>query len=201
MNDFLFRFKRTFWQDGRKATVSMIIGFIIFFLIQLVTRDYITVQVLFFPALAIDNFQIYRFITYAFAHDTTSPLHIVFNMYSLYILGSIIEKFFGTVRFLIIFWGSVLGGSIFSVVINSITGNYLWTMIGASGGIFGLMTSLLVLFNKLGLRSNQIMFVIMINLMLTFIVPSIAWQAHIGGGLTGLGISYLFLKKHGFRSF
>ena len=78
--------------------------------------------------------QYYRIITGAFLHG--GILHLAFNCYALYVIGSQLESYLGKVRYLIIYLFSAVTASLFSMIFNSNPS------IGASGAIFGLMGAL-----------------------------------------------------------
>lgn len=127
--------------------------------------------------------EIYRLLTSAFTH--MDIFHISMNMYALYIIGSQIETFIGKWKYLTIYLISGITGSLLSCVVN--TG---WSL-GASGAIFGLMGALLYFGYHYRLYldnilKTQIIPLIMINLAIGFIVPSIDNAAHIGGLVGGL---------------
>ena len=78
--------------------------------------------------------QYYRIITGVFLHG--GILHLAFNCYALYVIGSQLETYLGKVRYLIIYLFSAVTASLFSMIFNSNPS------IGASGAIFGLMGAL-----------------------------------------------------------
>lgn len=139
--------------------------------------------------LNVKNGEVYRLITAAFVH--ANVLHIFFNMYALYALGPQIEKFYGRKRYLLIYLGSALLGSLLSVVLtNNVS-------VGASGAIFGLFGAMLYFGYKYratldGFLKSGIIPVIVINLLLGFMIPGIDVYGHIGGLLGGLVLSYAF---------
>lgn len=139
--------------------------------------------------LNVKNGEVYRLITAAFVH--ANILHIFFNMYALYALGPQIEKFYGRNRYLLIYLGSALLGSLLSVVLtNNVS-------VGASGAIFGLFGAMLYFGYKYratldGFLRSGIIPVIVINLLLGFMIPGIDVYGHIGGLLGGLVLSYAF---------
>ena len=143
--------------------------------------------------------EVWRLIASAFLHG--SFIHLLINMYSLYIIGSQVETYLGKWRYIVIYLLSALMGNILSIVIS---GNTI--SIGASGAIFGLMGSLLYfgyhyrlyLSNTL---TSQIIPVILVNLFLGFSMPGIDNAAHIGGLIGGylatmiVGIKYKSTKR------
>src|SRR5665647_40159 len=138
----------------------------------------------------------WRFLTAAFAHSPGSMLHIMFNMYALWILGQYLEPMLGRVRFAILYLVSAFGGSVgFLLMASPLTGaglpsdSWVTPMVGASGAVFGLFGALIVLNHHLGRSSSSMFWVLGINAVLGFVVPGIAWQAHLGGFLTGAALA------------
>jgi rhomboid protease GluP len=136
----------------------------------------------------------WRFITPIFLH--IGLLHLLMNSFALYYLGPMVEKMYGSIRFLFIYLFSgftgVLGSFLFSPTVSA----------GASGAIFGCFGALLYLGNihrQLFLRTMgyNIIAVIMVNLIFGFVVPGIDNAGHIGGLVGGyLAASIVSLPKH-----
>jgi len=132
--------------------------------------------------------ELYRLITSAFMH--ASIIHLLCNMYSLYILGPQLESFFGKTKFLIIYLFSAISGGLMSMLFlqdNVVT-------VGASGAIFGLFGCLLYFGYHyriyLGtVMKSQIIPLIILNLIISFSLPMIDAASHIGGLIGGLLIS------------
>ncbi len=129
--------------------------------------------------------EVWRLLTHAFLHG--SLIHLLVNMYSLYILGRQIETFMGKWKFLFIYLVSAITGGLLSAVLGS--PNIL--SVGASGAIFGLAGALLYFGyhfrNYLGTAlKNQILPVIIVNLAIGFLSTGIDNYAHIGGLLGGI---------------
>ncbi len=128
--------------------------------------------------------QIFRLLTYIFLH--ASLLHLAVNMYSLLILGTQIETYFGKVKYTIIFIISGICGGLLSAMVSP---NVI--SVGASGAIFGLLGALayfgyhyrIYLGNVL---TSQIIPILVVNLIIGFTVPGIDNFCHIGGLLGGL---------------
>lgn len=126
--------------------------------------------------------EIFRLITSTFLH--ASLLHLLFNMYALYIIGNQLESYIGKIKFLIVYLVSAISGSLMSCVFT--TG----ISVGASGAIFGLLGSLLYFgyHYRLYLGSvlkSQIIPLILINLIFGFMDPRIDNASHIGGLIGG----------------
>ncbi len=131
------------------------------------------------------NGQPYRLISAAFLHQPGlsgfGPAHIIFNMWALYLVGPALEQLLGHVRFLAVYLLSALGGSVLFYLLQSPDAASL----GASGAIFGLFGAYFVVARRLRLDVRGVVFLIVINLAITFAIPLIAWQAHVGGLITG----------------
>lgn len=136
----------------------------------------------------ITEFEPWRMITSAFMHSTGFLLHIVFNMYALWILGRSLEPILGRARYLALYLLSAVGGSVGLLLIAPID----TAVVGASGAIFGLFGALFVIQRQRGGSVRQIIVLIIINGALGFIVPGIAWQAHLGGLVTGALVAAVF---------
>ncbi len=126
--------------------------------------------------------QIYRLLTGTFLH--AGFMHILCNMYALYIIGSQIETFIGKWKYLTVYLISAISGSLMSVIFTDAQS------VGASGAIFGLLGCLLYFgyHHRLYLGNvlkSQIIPVIILNLALGFLIPDIDNAAHIGGLVGG----------------
>lgn len=126
----------------------------------------------------------YRLLSSIFIH--IGFIHLLFNVYALYIIGPQVEDFYGKFKYFIIFIISGLSGSILSVAFNPNT-----VAAGASGAIFGLMGALLYFGyyyrSYLGnVVKGQILPLIAINLIIGFSVSGIDNAAHIGGLIGGI---------------
>ena len=140
----------------------------------------------------------YRLITYAFLH--IGIFHLLCNMYSLYIIGSQIENFYGKVKFIIIYLVSAACGGLLSISTNSTLSA------GASGAIFGLFGSLLYFGYHyrvyLGsVMKSQVIPLIIFNLLLGFMLPNIDNACHIGGLIGGVLISSALGLKYKTNNF
>jgi membrane associated rhomboid family serine protease len=131
----------------------------------------------------------YRLLTSMFLHEPPSYggaffLHILFNMWALFVVGPPLEALLGRVRFVAIYLLTGLAGSVLAYVLTAPNIPEL----GASGAIFGLFGALLVVGRKLRLNIQPIALTIGLNLVLSFSLPNISWQAHIGGLIAGAGL-------------
>lgn len=135
----------------------------------------------------------YRIITSAFLH--ASMLHLLCNMYCLYVIGSQLESFFGKMKFFVIYMVSAIAGNLMSMIFTS------GASVGASGAIFGLFGAMLYFGYHyrvyLGnVMKSQLIPLIIMNLLLGFFISGIDNAAHIGGLIGGtlatiaLGVRY-----------
>ncbi len=135
------------------------------------------------PLQGVAQGQWYRLITSAFLPPPgggLGPLDIIFNMWALILVGPALERLLGHVRYLTVYLVSALGGS---VVLYLLVPYEL--ALGATGAIFGLFGAWFVVARRLRLDSRWIVTVVVLNLVIGFVVPNIAWQAHLGGLLAG----------------
>jgi membrane associated rhomboid family serine protease len=128
-------------------------------------------------------FEPWRMLTSAFVHSQGFVLHIVLNMYMLWIFGQALEPFLGRIRFLALYLLSAVGGSVGYLLLTPVLPPI--GVEGASGAIFGLFGALLVVQSHRGGDTRQLWVLIAINGVIGFMVPGIAWQAHLGGLVTG----------------
>ena len=133
--------------------------------------------------------EIYRLVTSMFLHG--GMVHIVCNMYSLYVIGPKAEDFYGKWKFLVIYILSGISGGLLSVAMNDNV-----VSIGASGAIFGLFGALIYMGynhrNYLGsMVRSQIIPIVIYNLLIGFFISGIDMWGHIGGLIGGLVISYI----------
>ncbi len=138
--------------------------------------------------------EMYRLVTSIFLH--AGLIHLLCNMYSLYVLGPQVENFFGKKKFLLIYLGSGIIGNLFSMLYQA--DNII--SVGASGAIFGLLGAL-VYFGYhyrvyLGqVLKAQIIPLIILNLFIGFAVSGINNIAHVGGLIGG----YMVTKAVGIK--
>lgn len=129
----------------------------------------------------------YRFLTSMFLH--AGIIHLALNMWALWVVGRVIEQALGPGRFLGLYLVSGLGGSL---AVYLFTGPYL--TVGASGAIFGLFGALFILLRRVGRDASSMLSLIVINVVVTFLVPGISIAGHLGGLATGtiaaLGLAY-----------
>ena len=132
----------------------------------------------------VKNGEYYRLFTCIFLH--IGIMHLLCNMYSLYIIGREVENLFGKIKYIIIFILSGIFGSIMSLAFTHNT-----ISAGASGAIFGLLGALL--YFGMHYRTylgeaikRSIIPIIVVNLIIGFFAEGIDLAAHIGGLVGGI---------------
>ncbi len=131
--------------------------------------------------------QYYRLVTCMFLH--AGFMHIILNMYSLFIVGPRVEDFFGKGKFLFIYFLSGISASLLSVGLN---GNVI--SVGASGAIFGLFGALVYFgYTYRGyigaMVKSQIVPIVLYNLFMGLLIPGIDMWGHLGGLIGGLMVA------------
>ena len=131
----------------------------------------------------------WRIVSAGFLH--AGIIHIAFNMYFLYFLGTIIEPMIGRLRFGLIYAVSLLGGSFGALVLtpNSPT-------VGASGAVFGLMGAAILAMRARGIDPMQsgLGVTLLLNLGISFLIPNISIGGHIGGLVAGGLAAYVMFE-------
>jgi membrane associated rhomboid family serine protease len=131
----------------------------------------------------------YRLFTVALTH--AGLLHLGFNMYSLMVLGNPLEAAFGKQKLLVVFFVSLLTGSLASSYFASI---YSYS-VGASGAIFGLFGALAIVGKKIGADIRSILVIIGINFFIGFAMGGVDWRAHLGGLIGGVVAAQLVMQR------
>jgi membrane associated rhomboid family serine protease len=130
--------------------------------------------------------QPWRMLTSAFMH--ASVLHLLFNMFSLFVFGPVIEHAVGRVRFAALYLLAAFGGSLAVLLLAP-----MQAVVGASGAIFGLLGAFFIIQRRLGGNNTQLLVLIGLNVAFGFIVPNVAWQAHLGGLVVGAAVAAVYM--------
>ena len=132
----------------------------------------------------------WRLITSAFLHQ--GFLHILFNMYALYIFGPMLEQALGLRRYLAMYVTTAVAASVFVYFLapaNALT-------IGASGAVFGLFAVALVMLIKARKDVRFLLLLLVLNGLLST-QGNISWQGHLGGFVSGaiLGAAFAYAPR------
>ena len=177
---------------GRPIATFLIIGLcaLVYVLQWVVPDDGIYQNLAFATVYASPDFGVFepwRMLTSAFLHSQGFILHILLNMYMLWMFGQALEPLLGRIRFLAVYLHSAFGGSVGYLLLTPgyVAGQQVTGVVGASGAIFGLFGAMLVVQRHRGGDTKQLWVLIAVNGVIGFLVPQIAWQAHLGGLVTG----------------
>jgi membrane associated rhomboid family serine protease len=170
------------------VTYSIIALCILIYVLQLLPGSSVTQALIYYPPLT--YLEPWRMITALFVHSPSSILHVLFNMYTLFVFGPILERLLGRGRFLALYLISGFGGSVAVLWLSPST-----PVLGASGAIFGLLAAFFVIQRKFGGNNIQLLILIGINLVIGFLPGfNISWQAHLGGLITGAAVAFVYMR-------
>lgn len=124
--------------------------------------------------------EVYRLLTSAFLHGNV--MHLLLNMYALFLFGPQLEAALGRGRFTALYVISALGGSTASYALSAPN----QASLGASGAVFGLLGAYLVVSRRLNRSIAPVLVLLGINLVIGFLLPRIDWKAHLGGLVVGV---------------
>jgi membrane associated rhomboid family serine protease len=172
------------------VTIGIVLICAVVYLFELVPGTNMILRFGFSPTVA--DTEPYRFLTSAFLHST-SPAHILFNMIVLWQIGPYLEAQFGRIRYAALYLVCAIGGSVGYLALADPTDPRSWSSlaVGASGAVFGLIGALLVVQRRLGQSTQGLLIFIGINAVLGFTLANVAWQAHLGGLITGAAMGFV----------
>ncbi len=146
------------------------------------------------PILVTEEGEYYRIITAMFLHG--GFLHLFSNSFVLYYIGAYMERLVGPKKYILVYMISGITASLFVLFLSSDVS----VTIGASGAIFGVIGGLLMLtflrkdwFTDHAIRNIRQL--IIINVVITFLVPNISIPGHMGGLIAGILLFYLMAPK------
>ncbi|MFK7859631.1 MAG: rhomboid family intramembrane serine protease [Granulosicoccus sp.] len=183
---------------GCPVTLTLIAINVVMFIGQFTTQDMLTnLGLLYGPS--VEAGQYWRIITSGFLHG--SILHIGFNMYLLYMLGPQLEQAFGSLRFILMYFGSMFGG-----VLAVLMFGFTQPTLGASGAVLGLAGGMFIALWGRGVSPKQspVFGMVVLNLALPLLVPGISFWGHFGGVVAGAAMAFVLVwlpdKNHTPRS-
>ncbi|GEA87278.1 rhomboid family intramembrane serine protease [Cellulomonas cellasea] len=172
------------------VTIGIIAACVVSFLLQQVDPTW-TLRWGFWPAGG--ELEPWRFLTVAFLHSPTGVIHIVFNMLALWMVGPFLEQALGRARFAALYGLSAVAGSVGVLLLASpLEDSWVTLTVGASGAVFGLFGAVFVVMRRMRRDVRSIAVVIGLNIVIGFVVPNIAWQAHLGGLVAGAALAAAF---------
>ncbi|HEX6873912.1 MAG TPA: rhomboid family intramembrane serine protease [Micromonosporaceae bacterium] len=141
------------------------------------TYGYTGTDITFKVAAGIADGEYYRLVTAMFLHF--GLLHLLMNMWALWVLGRTLEGVLGPVRFLVLYLVAGLGGGVAAYLFSP-----AGLTAGASGAIFGLFAALFIVLKRLGRDTSSVVPILVLNIAISF-VPGISLYGHFGGLLCG----------------
>jgi membrane associated rhomboid family serine protease len=150
------------------------------------------------PSQTVYSFEIWRLLTYGFLHDSSSPMHVIFNALLLYLMGPPLEDYYGEAKFFLLIMLSIISGGIL-VCVAFLLGISHAPVLGFSGATMGLViawgltfrTATIYIFGIIPLTGMQLVY-ITVGMEVLYAASSdfISSAAHFGGILAG----FLFTK-------
>jgi membrane associated rhomboid family serine protease len=175
-------------------------------LVFLVTffQPILTVELGITPKFLFENYAVWGLVTYMFVHG--GPMHLLFNMLTLYLMGVELERMWGSTYFTKFYFVCGIGAGVTQVLLGLLPGSlgnefYYTNTIGASGAIFGVLLAYALYFPNRPILMFFLFpvpakYFVMILGALQLLLASgsgggVAYTAHLGGIATG----YLYLKR------
>ena len=173
-------------------TLSLMAANILFFAAQFATQGALTeLGLLYGPY--VQEGQYWRIISSGFLHG--SILHIAFNMYLLYMLGPQLEQALGSTRFGLMYFGSLIGGTL-----AVLSFGFIQPTLGASGAVLGLAGAMFITLWGRGVSPTKspVFGLVVLNLGLPLLIPGISFWGHFGGVVAGGAMAYImvWLPEH-----
>lgn len=147
----------------------------------------------------------WQLVTYMFMHGGIG--HLFFNMYTLYIFGSVLENIWGTKKFLTFYFVTGIGAALVHILVQHLTGDFALT-VGASGAIYGILMGyamlypdsvLTLIFPPISMKAKWFVLVfagIELLLGVTGTQAGVAHFAHLGGLIFAFLLIMYWKKKH-----
>jgi membrane associated rhomboid family serine protease len=133
------------------AVKSLVAANVLVFILQSLSKGALDELFALWPLQSIDGrsyFHIWQIVTYAFLHSTDNITHLLFNMLGLWMFGAEIERYVGPRRLLACYFASVVTAAVSQLFIPTLFNAPPAPVIGASGGVFGLLLAYAFLFPK-----------------------------------------------------
>ncbi|WP_245579904.1 rhomboid family intramembrane serine protease [Brevibacterium album] len=131
----------------------------------------------------------WRALTVVLVHDSPSPFHLMFNMVGVFFFGGFLERALGSLRFLVVYALSALGGSAAVLLLSSpFDPSWITLHVGASGALFGLLGVVLAPTRRLDRNLGGAVAFLVLNLVFSFVTPGVSWESHLGGLLVGFAL-------------
>ena len=183
------------------AVKLLIITNVVVFALNLIVGDMMTMRLGLLPQAVFEQFAVWQPVTYLFLHSTSSFGHILFNMLALWMIGTDLERTWGTRFFVKYYFITGIGAAATSLLLALFSQTfYLTIVVGASGAIYGLLLAFAMYFP----HRQLILFIFPVPARIAVtILGAIAFLSSFGGPgggvahsahLGGLVVGYLYLK-------
>ena len=151
------------------------------------------------------DFKLFQLVTYMFMHGNFA--HLFFNMYTLYVFGTVLERVWGTRKFLLYYFVTGIGAALVHIGVQWLTGDFALT-VGASGAIYGILmgyamlypdSTLMLLLPPVSVKAKWLVLIfagIELLLGVTGTQAGVAHFAHLGGLVFGLFLILYWKKTH-----
>jgi membrane associated rhomboid family serine protease len=142
-----------------------------------------------FGPLIVHQHEYWRIVTSGFLHD--GLLHIAFNMFFLYIMGSILEPAIGSLNFAAVYFASLIAGSFGALLFQPNV-----PTVGASGACFGVLGALIVVayYRHIPIWQSGLGVTLLINVVFSLTISNISIGGHLGGLVGGAITGWLFVQ-------
>ncbi|MCB1899290.1 MAG: rhomboid family intramembrane serine protease [Rhodocyclaceae bacterium] len=173
---------------------AIIIASVVVFLLQASGGGAMLGMFALWPTPEVLLFAPWQLFTYSLLHGSVG--HIFFNMFAVYMFGSDLERLWGGRRFALTWLASVLSAALLQILVGSLMGAQA-PVVGASGGVFGLLLCygllfpdrrLMLLIPPIPIRARNFVLIygaIELFLGVSGLQPGVAHFAHLGGMLGG----------------
>lgn len=147
----------------------------------------------------------WQLVTYMFMHGNFA--HLFFNMYTLYVFGTVLERVWGTRKFMLYYFVTGIGAALVHIGVQWLTGDFALT-VGASGAIYGILmgyamlypdSTLMLLLPPVSVKAKWLVLIfagIELLLGVTGTQAGVAHFAHLGGLVFGLFLILYWKKTH-----
>lgn len=195
---------RRFAASDSPVTYAIIIACVVVFVLQWVSARFggneVTEALWYAPLYSMPQvFEPWRMVTAMFTHSTGFLLHILFNMYALWLFGRNLEQMLGRIWFLVLYVYAGIGGSLMVMIwVYFDLASIRIATVGASGAIFGVLAATLVAYRAARVNITSLAVLIAINFGIGLLPgAAISWQAHLGGMLVGAAATGVLLATRG----
>jgi len=184
------------------AVKILIITNVVLFALNVIVGEAMTIRLGLTPQAVFEQFALWQPLTYMFLHSTGGFGHILFNMLALWMIGTDLERTWGTRFFVKYYFVTGIGAGAASLLLSAFSETVYYTpMVGASGAIYGLLLAFAMYFP----HRTLILFIFPVPARIAVtILGAIAFLSSLGGPgggvahsahLAGLIVGYLYLKS------